>query len=249
MAQYNYDDTEEIISLDDPTGALEEDDNEIIDLGVSEEEVDQNEQPTILPKKKKKKKKVTDQKVADVWKKQAPMNLGQAIVEKYQTQKKDQEKKAAAKKAAAKKTATIDFSTLKPPTNTEFNQPTNTEFNFGIEGQSAEYKKKQANILAAKAKQDALDQAEFEARIARKDARKQNDEFLVKTTPTKDYMSSLDSEIAAKIKENGKETYVTDGYGGGGEPGIPETRKIKINSFAPEKSEVIDELKKAVKLQ
>jgi hypothetical protein len=202
MAQYNYDDTEEIISLDDPTGALEEDDNEIIDLGVSEEEVDQNEQPTILPKKKKKKKKVTDQKVADVWKKQAPMSLDQAIVDTFQRQKKDQEKKAAAKKTAAKKTAAIDFSTLKPPTNTEFNQPTNTEFNFGIEGQSAEYKKKQANILAAKAKQDALDQAEFEARIARKDARKQNDEFLVKTTPTKDYMSSLDSEIAAKIKEN-----------------------------------------------
>lgn len=221
MAQYNYEDQiEEIIELDDPTGALQEDEDQIIDIGVSEEEVAQDDELTILTKKKKKKKTpvtpaVTKQKVKEV----------------------------------IKKPAAIDFSTLKPPTNTEFNKPTNTGFNFGIEGQSAEYKKKQANILAAKAKQDALDQAEFEARIARKATRKKNDEFLAKTTPTKDYMSSLDAEIATKIKENGKETYVTEGYGGGGEPGIPETRKIKINSFAPEKSEVIDELKKAGKLQ
>jgi hypothetical protein len=249
MAEFNYEDPEEIIQVDFESGDSTENEDQIIDVGISEEEVAQDELPTVLPKKKKKKTKVTEQKVADVWKKPVQMNLGQAIIEKYQTQKKTQEKKAAAKKTAAKKTAAIDFSTLKPPTNTEFNQPTNTEFNFGIDGLSPEYKNKQANILAVKAKQDALDQAEFEARIARKDARKQNDEFLVKTTPTKDYMSSLDSEIAAKIKENGKETYVIDDYGGGGQPGIPETRKIKINSFAPEKSEVIDELKKAGKLQ
>ena len=232
MAEFNYEDPEEIIQVDFESGDSTENEDQIIDVGISEEEVAQDELPTVLPKKKKKKTKVTEQKVADVWKKPVQMNLGQAIIEKYQTQKKIQEKKAA---------TPIDFSTLKPPTN--------TEFNFGETGQSPEYKKKQANILAAKIKQDALDQAALEARSAGRAARKQNDEFLVKTTPTKDYMSSLDSEIAAKIKENGKETYVIDDYGGGGQPGIPETRKIKINSFAPEKSEVIKELEKAGTLQ
>jgi hypothetical protein len=216
MAQYNYDDTEEIIELDDPTGALqEEEEDQIIDMGVSEEEVALAEEPIITPRKKKKKKKVTNQKVGQVVKKPAP----------------------------------IDFSTLKVP-ESPFAAPkptTNTGFNFGVQGQSAEYKKKQAKILADKMKQDALDQAEFEARTARREARKKNDEFLAKTTPTKDYMASIDAEIAAQLKDNGKvKTYIEYPKN---EFSAPIERKTVINAFPSEKAEVIDELKKANKLQ
>jgi hypothetical protein len=236
MAQYNYDDTEEIIALDDPTGALQEEEDQIIDMGVSEEEVALAEEPIITPRKKKKKKKVTNQKVEDVFKKPAqPFDLNQAILEKYYTQKKKQEKTAQ----AIKKATPIDFSTLKPPTN--------TEFNFGTDGLSPEYKKKQAKILADKMKQDALDQAEFEARTARREARKKNDEFLAKTTPTKEYMDSLDAEIAAQLKDNGKvKTYMQYPKS---EFAAPIERKTVINAFPSEKAEVIDELKKANKLQ
>ena len=140
MAEFNYEDQEEIIELDDPTGALQEDEDQIIDLGPSEEEIAQDEVPTVLPKKKKKKKKVTDQEVADVWKKwrkQAPMSLDQAIVDTFQRQKKDQEKKAAAKKANVKKSKAVvnnfvdSQANLANPFDTTINADINDPFKTG----------------------------------------------------------------------------------------------------------------------
>lgn len=206
MAEFNYEDPEEIIQLDWPAGYSDEDETEIIDVGVSEEEVVQDEQPSVLPKKKKKKKApakpaVTKQKVA----------------------------------AVVKKPVAIDFGALKPPTN--------TAFNFGIEGQSPEYKKKQADLLAAKKKQDALDQAALEARVAKIAVKKQNAEYLAKTTPTQDYIKSIDAETAAKIKENGKvQTYIEYPKN---EFSAPIERKTVVNSFPSEKKEVMAELQKA----
>jgi len=116
MAEFNYEDPEEIIQVDFNSGDSTEDEDQIIDVGVSEEEVAQDQKQPILPKKKKK-------------------------------------KKSLASLAVAKKKV-VDF--LSKPIETDMSVlggPVIKDRSFKTAGQSPEYKKQQADIIAVNKKQ------------------------------------------------------------------------------------------------
>ena len=213
MAEFNYEDQEEIIEVDDPTGIFQEEENQIIDVGVSEEEVAQDQEQTILPKKKKKKKKNTAVPVKKVVQTVKPNILG-------------------------------------APMRLAWEEDTATTTNGKLDFKKVLNAKTQAQITAIneqKKKQEALDKAEIEARYARAAVRKQNNEFLLKTTPPKEYVDVLNQQTQNEINNNGKEvTYMetgTDQYS------VPVKRTKIINSFPEEKKEVILELQKAGTLE
>jgi hypothetical protein len=118
---------------------------------------------------------------------------------------------------------------------------------FKTAGQSTKYKKQQADLIAANKKQEALDKAEIEARYAKAAVRKQNNEFLLKTTPTKEYINTINAEAELGIENNGKEeTYIDYGRT---EFAEPVERKKTIISFPEERKEVVQELQKAGTLE
>jgi hypothetical protein len=213
MAEFNYEDQEEIIEVDDPNGIFQEEEDQIIDVGVSEEEVAQDQEQTILPKKKKKKKKNTAVPVKKVVQTVKPNILG-------------------------------------APMRLAWEEDTATTTNGKLDFKKVLNAKTQAQITAIneqKKKQEALDKAEIEARYARAAVRKQNNEFLLKTTPSEDYINTINAEAEAGIKNNGKEeTYIDYGRS---EFSTPVERKKVVVSFPTEKNEVIQELEKAGTLE
>ena len=213
MAEFNYEDQEEIIEVDDPTGIFQENEDQIIDVGLSEEEVAQDQEQPILPKKKKKKKKNTAVPVKKV-------------------------------------VQTVKPNVLGAPMRLAWEEDTATTTNGKLDFKKVLNAKTQAQITAIneqKKKQEALDKAEIEARYARAAVRKQNNEFLLKTTPSKDYINTINAEAEAGIKNNGKEeTYIDYGRS---EFSTPVERKKVVVSFPTEKNEVIQELEKAGTLE
>jgi hypothetical protein len=153
---------------------------------------------------------------------------------------------ATAKSTASKSVKPSSVSQVKPweqttPTVAEIISP--EKFNFKIAGQSKEYKKQQAALLEKQKKQTAIEQAKMEARNAKFALQKNNNEFLLQSTPSQDYMNTIDLEIKNQLNNDGKEeTYIDYGRS---EFSQPIERKEKINSFPEEKKEVIQDLQKS----
>ena len=161
--------------------------------------------------------------------------------------KKKEKKKTQIKPAVANKKAAAAISKPIETDMSALGGPAIKDGSFKTAGQSPEYKKQQADILAANKKQAALDKAEIEARYARAAVKKQNNEFLLKTIPSKEYIDAVNAEAEIGIKDNGKEeTYIDYGRN---ELAAPVERTKTIVSFPKERKEVIEELQKAGNLE
>ena len=182
----------------------------------------------------------TEQDEPVAQKKQTPKKQTPAVPQETTTA---EEPKSTVSKSAT--TSSVSKKNLfdSKPTPSFGEEVTGQKFDFKTAGQSKQYKAQQKVLKEAEAKQTALTQAKMEAKTAKIKAEKAkvNNEYLAYTKPAEEYMVGLDADVKAQLDRDGKEEtdYV---FNSRNEFAQPVAKKIKIDSFAPQKQQVITDL-------